>query len=253
MKVYRGFDELPEFKHATVTIGSFDGLHRGHRAIIDRLLTESRSNSGESIVITFDPHPRVVLGLSEGLRLLTPLEEKIEILEELGVENIIVVPFDRDFSMLSYSEFVSSYLIDRINLKSLIVGYDHHIGRNSEGRYNSLVKLSEELGFSISRVEELHHRDKLNLSSTVIRGFIATGKIEEANDALSYRYRIVGQSDSDGRIWINNPLKQLPPQGRYRADINGEDLILEINDNGVMVCEKVSRTVKIQLKEPLQA
>ena len=245
MRVFRGFNELPIFNNATVTIGSFDGLHRGHRAIIDRLVNESRSNDGESIVITFDPHPRVVLGHSDGLRLLTTLEEKIQILEELGVDNLIIIPFDKDFSLLSYSEFVTRYLIDVINMKSLIVGYDHHIGRNNEGRYTSLVKLSEELGFTISRVEELHYQDDQNLSSTVIRRLVANGKMAEAADALSYPYMIIGQSDSDGRVWINNPLKQLPQQGKYEVLINGDEHWLEINDNGVIHSEIENSEVKI--------
>lgn len=111
MRVFHGFDALPHFVRPTVTVGSYDGVHLGHRALIGRLIAEASANGGESVVLTFEPHPRITLGRAEGLRLLTTLDEKTALLEELGVDNVIVIPFDRAFSALSGEEFVNDYLI----------------------------------------------------------------------------------------------------------------------------------------------
>ncbi len=246
MRVYRGIGELPKFDRAVVTIGSFDGVHSGHRAIINRLLSIAKQSKGQSVVLTFEPHPRIVLGHGDGLRLLTTLEEKTTILEELGVENLVVIPFDREFSRLSYTEFVSSYLVDALNVETLVVGYDHHIGRNNEGRYDALLKLSVEHGFNISKVEKFSIGDHDNLSSTVIRTMVARGEMSRAEEALSHPYIIIGQSDSDGRVWISTPLKLIPPTGEYSVEINSEPTILHINENGVMNSEIENSQIMIR-------
>lgn len=239
-------ESLPQFNKATVTIGSFDGVHRGHRAIIDRLISDAKESGGESIVITFEPHPRVVLGHGAGLRLLTTLEEKISLLEELGVDNLIVIPFDREFSLLSYSEFVTRYLSEMLHISTLVVGYDHHLGRNNEGRYNELLSLSTRLGFNLSRVDELRSIDGANLSSTVIRSMVARGDMDGARVALSNPYMIFGQCDSDGRVWVTTPLKLIPRMDSYHVEINGKSDILTIDNNGIMRCSTENNHVAIK-------
>ena len=130
MRVFYGFEDLPHFDHPAVTVGSYDGVHLGHRALIERLIAEARAAGGESIVVTFEPHPRIALGRAEGLRLLTTLEEKIALLEGLGVDNLIVIPFDRTFSALSGREFVDRYLIGRLGAETLVAGFNHRFGHD---------------------------------------------------------------------------------------------------------------------------
>ena len=122
MRVFHGFNSLPQFICPVVTVGSYDGVHLGHRALIDRLVAEARTSGGESIVLTFEPHPRITLGRAEGLLLLTTLDEKVRLLETLGVDNVIVIPFDRTFSALSGEEFVREYLLRRLGARTLVVG-----------------------------------------------------------------------------------------------------------------------------------
>ncbi|HIY14576.1 MAG TPA: FAD synthase [Candidatus Alistipes cottocaccae] len=130
MKVFQGFEDLPHFIRPAVTVGSFDGVHRGHRALIGRLVAEARVVGGESVVLTFEPHPRITLGRAEGLRLLTTFEEKVALLAELGVDNVIVIPFDRAFSALSGREFVERCLIGRVGAETLVAGYNHRFGHD---------------------------------------------------------------------------------------------------------------------------
>ncbi len=128
MRVFHGFDSLPRFVRPVVTVGSYDGVHLGHRALIDRLVAEARAQGGESIVLTFEPHPRITLGRADGLRLLTTLDEKVRLLEALGVDNVIVIPFDRTFSALSGREFVREYLQRRLGAGTLVAGDDPPLG-----------------------------------------------------------------------------------------------------------------------------
>ena len=130
MNVFHGFEDLPSFVRPAVTVGSYDGVHRGHRALIERLVAEARAQGGESIVLTFEPHPRITLGRAEGLRLLTTLDEKIALLAELGVDHVIVIPFDKGFSALSGREFVERYLIGRLGAGTLVAGYNHRFGHD---------------------------------------------------------------------------------------------------------------------------
>ncbi len=130
MKVFHGFDSLPTFRHPVVTVGSYDGVHRGHRALLERLVAEARATGGESIVLTFDPHPRIALGRGEGLRLLTSLDEKIALLAASGVDCVIVIPFDRAFAALSGREFVERCLIGKVGAETLVAGYNHRFGHD---------------------------------------------------------------------------------------------------------------------------
>lgn len=130
MRIFHGFDALPAFVHPAVTVGSFDGVHRGHRALIDRLREEAARIGGESIVLTFEPHPRVTLGRAEGLRLLTDFDRKCALLDEAGVDNLVVIPFDRAFSALSGREFVERFLVGRLGAEALVAGFNHRFGHD---------------------------------------------------------------------------------------------------------------------------
>ena len=175
-RVFRGFDALPRFVRPVVTVGSYDGVHLGHRALIDRLTAEARAVGGESVVLTFDPHPRITLGRGEGLRLLTTLDEKVALLRGLGVDNVIVIPFDRTFSALSGEEFAR-----------LVAGYDHRFGHDRI----DCDRLAA-LGMRIIRVDERSVEGE-HVSSTAIRRLVEAGRIAEAERLLGHRFRAAVQ------------------------------------------------------------
>lgn len=185
MRLFRGFAALPAFRHAVVTIGSFDGVHLGHRALIGRLVAEARAVGGESVVLTFEPHPRVTLGDSDGLRILTPLDRKAALLEQLGVDVLIVIPFDRAFSALSGREFIRQHICQMIGAETIVVGYNHRFGHDrldADG--------IETLGvLRVVRVGECLV-DGRHVSSTVIRRLLDKGRVEEAERLLGHSAEI---------------------------------------------------------------
>ncbi len=169
MKVFRGFDNLPTFRHPVVTVGSYDGVHRGHRVLLDRLVTEARKIGGESIVVTFEPHPRIALGKAEGLQLLTTLDEKAALLEAIGVDNLIVAPFDRQFAALSGAEFAEEYLCKKLGAEMLVAGYNHRFGHD---RIDGTTLGNSRL--RVIRVEACEI-EGVRVSSTIIRRLLAAG------------------------------------------------------------------------------
>ncbi len=171
MRVFHGFEHLPRFIRPAVTVGSYDGVHRGHRALIDRLVAEARAQGGESIVLTFEPHPRITLGRAEGLQLLTTLEEKVALLAGLGVDNVIVIPFDRRFSALSSLEFVEEYLIGRVGAETLVAGFNHRFG------HDGLACDAPELASRLRIVKVgACTVDGVRVSSTAIRRLLEAGE-----------------------------------------------------------------------------
>ncbi len=175
MKVFHGFDALPRFRHPVVTVGSFDGVHLGHRALIEQLVQEARRTEGAGIVMTFEPHPRVTLGRAEGLRLLTPLKEKTALLAALGVDFLIVIPFDHTFSTLSGADFLDRYLIGELGIETLVVGYNHRFGHDRADCRN----LAAERGLKVIRIDERSVGGE-HVSSTVIRNLLTQGERAEA-------------------------------------------------------------------------
>lgn len=175
IRVFHGFDALPRFVRPAVTVGSYDGVHRGHRALIERLVAEARAAGGESIVLTFEPHPRITLGRGEGLRLLTTLDEKIALLGDLGVDNVIVIPFDRAFSALTGAEFVGEYLIGKVGAETLVAGYNHRFGHDRVDcdAFAATGRLR------VVKVEPCTV-DGVRVSSTLIRRLLEEGKTAEA-------------------------------------------------------------------------
>lgn len=186
MRVFHGFDALPRFVRPAVTVGSYDGVHLGHRALIERLVAEARANGGESIVLTFEPHPRITLGRAGGLQLLTTLDEKIALLEGLGVDNVIVIPFDRTFSALSGEEFVDDYLIGRVGAEILVAGYNHRFGHD---RIDSDALAATER-LRVVKVEQCDVEGQ-HVSSTAIRRLLQQGKTAEAERLLGHPLRAI--------------------------------------------------------------
>ncbi|MFR9602262.1 MAG: FAD synthetase family protein [Rikenellaceae bacterium] len=210
------------------TVGSYDGVHIGHRRLIDECRSRAHQIGGESVLLTFEPHPRVVLGRAEGLKLLTTVDEKIELLAECGVDNLIVIPFDVPFSRLKYNDFVERYLLDRVSMRSMVVGYNHLFGHKNEGDYNHLRLLSDQRGFDVVEMAELRN-DERKVSSTVIRRLIESGAVEEANQHLGRPYLIIY-----GGVG-GEPLKLFPPDGRYWAKVDGVECVVEVVNQNSLV------------------
>ncbi|MEG1758981.1 MAG: FAD synthetase [Alistipes sp.] len=227
MRVFHGFESLPSFAHPTATVGSYDGVHCGHRVLLQTTIATAQSQGGESIVLTFEPHPRVTLGKIDKLKLLTSLEEKIVLLEQIGIDNLLVIPFDLTFSRVSSVDFIRHYLIDKVGIETLIVGFNHHFGRGKEGNYDFLDH--HRFGLHIEEVKECDV-DSEKVSSTVIRKLIEQGDMARATKMLAHPYLIIGTAQ-DGQIVLHEPLKLLPHPGTYRVKINGDNACLTIENN----------------------
>lgn len=187
---------LRDVKRSTrsvVTVGTFDGVHAGHRAIMDTVAAKAKEQGARSVIITFDPHPREIISPGKsGIKLLTTLQERAEILEELGIDLLVVIPFDRDFSLLSSEEFIRDIIYKKIGVSEFVIGYDHHFGRNREGTIETIEKLGKELGFKAYVVSKREVGAK-TVSSTAIRKAISEeGNVRQAAEFLQRPYRLNG-------------------------------------------------------------
>lgn len=192
MKVYRSLDEFNQVNNAVVTTGTFDGVHYGHQKIIRRLNEVARTIGGESVILTFFPHPRLVLYPEDNnLKLLNTLDEKIFLLEKFDVGHLIIIPFTREFSRLSSLQFIRDIVIEQIGAKKLVIGYDHHFGRNREGSFEQLRQYARQYGFHAEEIPEQDIND-VAVSSTKIRKALTEGDVATANTYLGYRYGIEG-------------------------------------------------------------
>jgi riboflavin kinase / FMN adenylyltransferase len=191
----RIYNDLQNFnaRRPVVTIGTFDGVHQGHHNVLSRLKEIAAREHGESVVFTFYPHPRLVISPEEkNLRLLTTLDEKVDLLREAGIEHLVVFPFTLDFSKLTYSEFVSRILVGEMNIYCLVVGYDHRFGKDREGGYEYLQECADKYGFHIEKLDALLV-DEVNVSSSRIRKSLEAGDISLANQYLGYPYTLHGK------------------------------------------------------------
>ncbi len=192
MKVYHHYNEFVSHNNAVVTTGTFDGVHNGHLQIINRLNTITKATGGESVIFTFDPHPRRVLHSNDNdLLELTTLNEKINLLRAAGVQHLIIQPFTQEFSRLSSLDFVRKIMVDKIGTQRLVIGYDHRFGRNREGAFEHLKEFGPLYGFE---VEEISAQliDDVTVSSTKIRNALLAGEITKANHYLGYSYFAMG-------------------------------------------------------------
>ncbi len=229
VKIHTDIDHFNAI-NPVVTIGTFDGVHLGHQKVIARLNGFAREHGGESVIFTFYPHPRLVTkaGASD-LRLLTTLEEKKELFARSGVDHLIVYPFTKSFSELTYAEFVKQILVDKMKTHCLVVGYDHRFGKNREGSFEYLQSCADQYGFLIEKLEALLV-DEANVSSTRIRNALQDGRIENANRNLGYRYTLHGtvvEGQRVGRkmgfptanIEASDPYKLIPGYGVYAVEV----------------------------------
>ncbi len=193
MKVHYDIDQLPIFKNAIVTIGTFDGVHTGHRQIIDKLKAEATANDGETVIITFHPHPRkVVSSAILGIRLINTLTERIELLDQLGIDHLVVVPFTEAFANQPAEEYLEDFLIKKFQPHTIIIGYDHRFGRDRLGDYRLLEKKALEFGYSLKEIPK-HILQDISISSTNIREAILHNDIATATNLLGYDFFFSGQ------------------------------------------------------------
>tara|TARA_B100000795_G_scaffold227502_1_gene183883 strand:+ start:214 stop:1131 length:918 start_codon:yes stop_codon:yes gene_type:complete len=191
VKIYHSLEEFEKIENAVVTTGTFDGVHIGHYKILDRLKEIATSIKGETVLLTFFPHPRMVLFSDNDLKLITTKNEKIALLEEAGIDHLIIHPFSREFSRLSSVEFVRDILVNKIGTSRLVIGYNHHFGRNREGSFEHLKEYGPVYGF---QVEEICAQDidAISVSSTKIRKALESGDISTAKDYLTHNFHLSG-------------------------------------------------------------
>jgi len=178
MRIFEGIESLGEIKNPVVTIGTFDGVHLGHQKIIEQLNLEAAKNGGDSVLLTFDPHPRIVLfPENHNVKLIQTLGEKFQVLEKFNLKNVVLVPFTKGFSELSAIDFVEQILIGNLKAKKVVIGYDHQFGRNREGNIQFLKSVSEKYGFEVIEISA-KSIDEINISSTKIRDSLLRGDVE---------------------------------------------------------------------------
>jgi riboflavin kinase/FMN adenylyltransferase len=234
VRIYKGIEDLGAFENSVVTIGTFDGVHMGHQKILSRLNNLAKEIAGESILFTFYPHPRmVVFPDNHNLKLIQTIDEKIDALRDFGLDNLIIYPFTKEFSRLTAFEFVRDILVEKLKVKTLVIGYDHQFGRNREGDLEFLKESAKIFDFNVEEIsaEEVQ---EVNVSSTKIRQSLLNGEIERTNEFLGRSFQcsgVVVEGQKIGRtigfptanIDLNNQHKILPKDGVYavRAEING--------------------------------
>ena len=231
MKVIRNIREIEYDKRTAVSVGTFDGVHSGHRKIIDKLNSVRDSKGLRSVLITFDPHPQIVLkNRAKDIRILSTLEEKLEIFSQLSIDIVYVINFTKDFANTTADDFYKNYLIEKIGLNDLVLGYDHMFGKNREGNYDTLKELSAKYEFTVDRVDE-YKPDDFHISSSVLRELLsAEGNVKKAAIILGRNYSIEGrvvEGKKLGRelgyptanIKVTDEFKLIPAIGIYAVEV----------------------------------
>ena len=225
MKIFHSINDFQCTKKTILTLGTFDGVHVGHKTILEKLTQSTENGLYESLVLTFFPHPRMVLQEKSEIKLLNTISEKTELLAQIGIQNLVIHPFDETFSRLTAEEFVKTILVDRFQIHKIIIGYDHRFGRNRTANIDDLIIFGEEYGFEVEQIsaQEIH---AVSVSSTKIRTALLDGKMELANEYLGYTYFITGkvvQGKQLGRtigfptanIFVPEDYKLIPKNGVY--------------------------------------
>jgi len=229
MKVYSSIEEFKTIPFAVATTGTFDGVHIGHCTILNRLIEVAKKSGGESVLLTFSPHPRQVLQPDIDLKMLNSIEEKIQLLEKLGLDHLIIHPFTKAFSRTSTLEYVRNILVQKIGVQRLVIGYDHHFGRNREGSFEHLKEFGPLYGFEVEEIPALDI-DAVAVSSTKIRKALEVGDVERAKEFLGYPYALEGvisKGDQLGRtigfptanLEVSSSIKLLPANGVFAVHV----------------------------------
>ena len=191
MKIFHSINDFRSSKKTILTLGTFDGVHIGHRKILERITQNTENGKYESLVLTFFPHPRMVLQGESEVKLLNTLSEKIDLLEKIGVQNLVIHPFDITFSRLTAEEFVKTVLIDQFDIKKIIIGYDHRFGRNRTANIDDLIAFGKQHDFEVEQIS-VQEIDAVSISSTKIRNALMEGNMALANEYLGYEYFLTG-------------------------------------------------------------
>ena len=226
MKVHYKLPSLPVFKNAVITIGTFDGVHMGHRQVLAKLKQEAINAGGESVLITFDPHPRkIIQTAAQPIKLINTLNEKIELLEEFGIDHLVIIEFTQSFSEQSAEEYIRDFLIRQFQPHTIIIGYDHRFGKNRAGDYKLLEKMADVYHYQLKEISA-HELNEIKISSTRIREALMQGNMDDANRLLGYTFFFSGEvidGDKLGRLLgyptanlkITDAEKIIPGDGIY--------------------------------------
>lgn len=236
MRVIKDLTQLPDFKNAVITIGTFDGVHKGHQQLVKRINELAEASSGESVIITFNPHPRLIINPNDDtLRLLNTADEKIALLEKYGVHNVVMVPFSRSFSEQAAEDYIEFFLVRHFHPKYIVIGYDHKFGKNRSGDINLLLQIRHRFGYAVEEIQK-ETIEAITISSTKIRYALQDGKIEIANELLGHHYTIEGiviKGLQNGRklgyptanLSIADTHKLIPRKGIYAVKVHYADKI----------------------------
>ncbi len=233
MQVHTDINSLPKFKNAVITIGTFDGVHKGHQQIIRQLKEEAQAIHGETVIITFHPHPRTIVPGRKPVSILTTRAEKIELLGKMGIDHLVIIPFDLEFSQQSPTEFIQHFLVEKFHPHTVIIGYDHRFGKGREGDYHLMEKMGKKFGFTVKEIPEQVLND-VTVSSTKIREALLHSEIETANNYLGHTYFFEGkvvEGKKLGRtlgfptanIEVDDAEKLIPANGVYAVEIQIDD------------------------------
>ncbi|HNW72805.1 MAG: riboflavin kinase [Bacteroidales bacterium] len=236
MKIFHNFNDVGSIRNAVVTTGSFDGVHIGHKMILQRLRKLAMEIDGETVLITFHPHPRKVLypeSVGRDLFLINSQREKIELLRKAGLDNLIIVEFTVEFSKITSLEFVTNILLNKLHSRIIVIGFNHHFGHNREGDYEALKRLGSVNGFGVEEIPEQDIQNE-SVSSTKIRKALQDGNIQKANAYLDHQYIIMGEARKSSQaledigfpcysLRIEEDCKLVPPNGVYAVTVVGED------------------------------
>jgi riboflavin kinase / FMN adenylyltransferase len=229
MQVHYNTDLLPLFRNAVLTIGTFDGVHTGHCQVIEQMIKRSREIDGETIIVTFDPHPRTIVTADSSIRLINTMSEKIGLFSSLGLDHLVIIPFTEEFARISAEDYISEFLVRHFHPHTMIIGYDHRFGKGRLGNYDLLKTQSDIYSYELLEIPA-HLLNSISVSSTRIREAITTGDIDTANSLLGYQYffsGIVVEGNKLGRtigyptanLSIEDAAKLIPGNGVYAVDI----------------------------------
>ena len=233
MKTYSSILSFTTKKKTIVTIGTFDGVHVGHKKILEKIIQNTNNSDYESLVLTFFPHPRTVLQTATEMKQLNTIDEKSNLIKKAGIDNLVIHPFDKEFASLSAEEFVKKVLVDIFNIQKIVIGYDHRFGKNRTADINDLILFGKKYKFEVEQINA-KEIDEIAVSSTKIRNALSDGNIELANSFLGYNYAITGmvvQGNQLGRtigfptanISINEDYKLIPNSGVYVVECKIEN------------------------------
>ncbi len=260
MVIHNGYENI-SLGSPVVTLGIFDGVHRGHRALLEILVTRARESGAESVVITFTPHPRIVLEKGKSkLFFLTTMEEKISLLEKCGVDHLIVIAFDENFSKIEACDFLKNIIAGKIGAKHLIIGYNHHFGKSGEGDFSTIKECADPHDFVVEQVQGFHTEEG-SISSSSIREALLSGRLDEANRWLGYPYSLSGIVEEGrklGRVMgfptanIRPDIyKLVPSNGVYAVEVllreNRYKGVLSIGTNPTVNTDGRPRSVEVYI------